>query len=335
METLMHSPKKVYVLTALVLFSTLIVQVWASPNPTLTLQGGGITIDLTYPEDAHPEENIWHNATITANTAVTLNNLTMVIQAPVNSTWQTVFTGKDERNIFMQENSSFQWSMGPLLLPPNVNGTVQCFIFLKTSSVDNISTTIYTTHVSELTFSEMQTLYNNYETLLANFNDLSNNYTISVEALNLLTTQHAELQKKYNSEIAAYHTLLNSKDQISQEYNNLNANYKAKLTELSASQSDYETLNTTKNNLQTSYTTLQNVYNNLNQKYSNLLAQLSTLQEEANELPISRTLLFIALMAVAGLVALIVYLKRKKPEPYMVIRKETVTVPQDEENPPP
>jgi hypothetical protein len=335
METLMHSPKKVYVLTALVLFSTLIVQVWASPNPTLTLQGGGITIDLTYPEEAHPEENIWHNATITANTAVTLNNLTMVIQAPVNSTWQTVFTGKDERNIFMQENSSFQWSMGPLLLPPNVNGTVQCFIFLKTSSVDNISTTIYTTHVSELTFSEMQTLYNNYETLLANFNDLSNNYTISVEALNLLTTQHAELQKKYNSEIAAYHTLLNSKDQISQEYNNLNANYKAKLTELSASQSDYETLNTIKNNLQTSYTTLQNVYNNLNQTYSNLLAQLSTLQEEANELPISRTLLFIALMAVAGLVALIVYLKRKKPEPYMVIRKETVTVPQDEENPPP
>ena len=129
--------------------------------------------------------------------------------------------------------------------------------------------------------------------------------------------------------------MLNSKDQISQEYNNLNANYKAKLTELSASQSDYETLNTTKNNLQTSYTTLQNVYNNLNQTYSNLLAQLSTLQEEANELPISRTLLFIALMAVAGLVALIVYLKRKKPEPYMVIRKETVTVPQDEENPPP
>ena len=331
----MHSPKKVYVLTALVLFSTLIVQVWASPNPTLTLQGGGITIDLTYPEEAHPEENIWHNATITANTAVTLNNLTMVIQAPVNSTWQTVFTGKDERNIFMQENSSFQWSMGPLLLPPNVNGTVQCFIFLKTSSVDNISTTIYTTHVSELTFSEMQTLYNNYETLLANFNDLSNNYTISVEALNLLTTQHAELQKKYNSEIAAYNSLLNSKDQISQEYNNLNANYKAKLTELSASQSDYETLNTTKNNLQTSYTTLQNVYNNLNQKYSNLLAQLSTLQEEANELPISRTLLFISLIAVAGLVALIVYLKRKKPEPYVVIRKETVTVPQDEENPPP
>ena len=331
----MHSPKKVYVLIALVLFSTLIVQVWASPNPTLTLQGGGITIDLTYPEEAHPEENIWHNATITANTAVTLNNLTMVIQAPVNSTWQTVFTGKDERNIFMQENSSFQWSMGPLLLPPNVNGTVQCFIFLKTSSVDNISTTIYTTHVSELTFSEMQTLYNNYETLLANFNDLSNNYTISVEALNLLTTQHAELQKKYNSEIAAYNSLLNSKDQISQEYNNLNANYKAKLTELSASQSDYETLNTTKNNLQTSYTTLQNVYNNLNQTYGNLLAQLSTLQEEANELPISRTLLFIALMAVAGLVALIVYLKRKKPEPYMVIRKETVTVPQDEENPPP
>jgi hypothetical protein len=349
METLMHSPKKVYLLIGLILFSTLIAQVWASPNPTVTLHGGGITIDLTYPEEAHPEENIWHNATITANTAVTLNNLTMVIKAPVNSNWQTVFTGKDERNIFMQENSSFQWSMGPILLPPNANGTLQCFIFLKTSSVDNISTTIYTTHVSELTFSEMQTLYNemlanytllqtDYETLLNQYDGLLADYNSSVANYTSLLSQHTELQTKYNSQVAAYKSQLNSNEQLSQEYNNLNTNYKAKITELSASQSDYETLNTTKNNLQTSYTTLQNDYNTLNQTNNDLQKQLNDFQEDAkiidSDLTISQAFMFIALMAIAGLVALIVYLKRKKPEPYMVIRKETVTV-ENDENPPP
>ena len=333
METLMHSRKKVYLLITLVLFSTLTVQVWASPTTTVTFSSDGVTVEVTFPEEAHPTDDITHNVTITAHTDLALESFALFIYAPVNSSLLEIknrtFTWDFLENENLTSRIEFQ-------LPENTNGTLYCVMNFKTDQAPRDSSNLFfTTRVSELTFSEMQTLYNNYETLLANFNDLSNNYTISVEALNLLTTQHAELQKKYNSEIAAYNSLLNSKDQISQEYNNLNANYKAKLTELSASQSDYETLNTTKNNLQTSYTTLQNVYNNLNQKYSNLLAQLSTLQEEANELPISRTLLFIALMAVAGLVALIVYLKRKKPEPYMVIRKETVTVPQDEENPPP
>jgi type IV secretory pathway component VirB8 len=46
-----------------------------------------------------------------------------------------------------------------------------------------------------------------------------------------------------------------------------------------------------------------------------------------------RIVLFIFTITVAGLVALIIYIKRKKPEPYLVIRKETVAV-KTEESPP-
>jgi hypothetical protein len=40
--------------------------------------------------------------------------------------------------------------------------------------------------------------------------------------------------------------------------------------------------------------------------------------------------MFIFTVAVAALVAFIVYIKRKKQEPYVVIRKETVSVNPDE-----
>ena len=348
METLMHSWKKVYLLIALVLFSTLIVQVRASPTTTMTFSSDGVTIDVTFPEEVHPLENITHNVTITAQTTLTLS-FALFVYAPVDSIFQEV-TNQTFTNFPFSENQT-QLNRVELQLPENTNGTLYCVMTFQTNLATSYSSFMfYTTHVSELTFSEMQTLYNemlanytllqtDYETLLNQYDGLLVNYNNSLANYTALLTQNTELQAKYDSQVAAYNSQLSSNNQLSQEYNNLNANYKAKLTELSTSQSDYQTLNTTKNNLQTNYTTLQNVYNTLNQTYNNLQTQLNNLRtqinNEANEITISRTFMFIALMAVAGLVALIVYLKRKKPEPYMVIRKETVTVPQDEENPPP
>jgi hypothetical protein len=329
----MHSPKKVYLLTALVLFSTLIVQVWSSPNPTATFRGGGVTISLSYPEEAYPNTNITHDITITANSYLIWMDIEVLIYAPMNSTLQLIKTQPFSSGILDENNSLV--SGFPIILTDQVNGTLFCVITAQTDqTTDALSYSFYTTRVSEITFSDVQALYDKYQSLFDNFTDLSLKYNSSVEALNLLTTQHAELQTKYDSEVAAYNSLLSSNNQLSQEYNNLNANYKAKLTQLSASQSDYEKLNTTKNNLQTSYTTLQNVYNSLNQTYSDLLEQLDNLRQNLNhsesEAALSNTFMFIALMAVAGLVALIVYLKRKKPEPYMVIRKETVALENDE-----
>jgi type IV secretory pathway component VirB8 len=66
-----------------------------------------------------------------------------------------------------------------------------------------------------------------------------------------------------------------------------------------------------------------------------LKTQLADLQEnyDVSEGAVNsyRVVMFMCVVAVGSLIALIVYLKRKKEEPYVVIRKETVNMKSDEE----
>src|SRR4030042_6317818 len=101
----MHTKKVVCFFIVLLLFSTVTCSVGALPDTTVTFRGGGITINLTYPEEAHPNDNIWHNATLTANIALTLRNLTLVIRSPVDSVWQDV-TSWSLSNRVLQENAN-------------------------------------------------------------------------------------------------------------------------------------------------------------------------------------------------------------------------------------
>jgi len=418
-----------YFLTTLLLFSVLIFSV-SAPTTTVSFRGGGVTIDLTFPEEAHPAESIWHNATITANTALTLNNLTVVIKAPVNSSWQEVFIGKDERNIFMTENSSFPWPMGPFPLPQETNGTLYCFMYVKTNqSVYYSSYTFYTTRVSNLTFSEMQSLYYGmlanhtalqaeyatllnerdsllanytslfvdytalrslYDGLLINYTTLQTNYTTLVNEYNTLLVKYDstfanytallsehnnllanytalqanyttlmnehnsllanytslfanytallsernELLAKYNAQVATYDSLSNSYNKLSGDYNTLDSNYKSQRSNYNALQADYTALNSTRYSLQANYTSLQAVYDALNKTYNDLLTELSDLQQRntfsESALNTDRIVMFIFIVTVACLIAFIIYIKRKQPEPYVVIRKETVAVKPDE-----
>ncbi len=342
----MPAKKIVCFFIVLLLFSTLTCSVGASSDTTVSFRGAGITINLTYPDEARPAESIWHNATIIANTALTLRNLTVVIKAPVNSSWQEVFTGKDERNIFMQQNDSFPWSMGPILLPQGVNGKLACFIYVNTSqSTDYATYTFYTTHASEPTLSEMQNLYNemlanytilqaNYSTLLNEYNGLLANYSSLFAIYTALLSERNALWAQYNAQVATYESLLNSYNKLSDDYDALNANYRSKLSELGALQSDYESLNSTRYSLQADNEALQADYDELKQTNTELQNELANLQERItrseNDLNSNRIVMFIFTVAVAALVAFIVYIKRKKQEPYVVIRKETVSVNPDE-----
>jgi hypothetical protein len=67
----------------LLFLSTLTCSVGASSDPTVTFRGAGVTIDLTYPEEAHPEDSITHNVTITANTDLDSVSVALFIYAPV------------------------------------------------------------------------------------------------------------------------------------------------------------------------------------------------------------------------------------------------------------
>lgn len=74
----------------LLLLSTLTCSVRALSDTTVTFRGAGVTIDLTFPDEAHPLDNIAHDLTITANTGMILQNFTVSIKAPVNSGWQEI-----------------------------------------------------------------------------------------------------------------------------------------------------------------------------------------------------------------------------------------------------
>jgi hypothetical protein len=60
-----------------------------------------------------------------------------------------------------------------------------------------------------------------------------------------------------------------------------------------------------------------------------LQSQLTDSQDAVN---MGNIVMFIFLVAVAVLIAFIVYIKRKQEDPYLVIRKETVSMKSDEDS---
>jgi len=339
----MRAKKTVYFFIVLLLFSTLTCSVGALPDATVTFSGAGVTIDVTYPVEAHPNTTIPHNIAITANTAVTFN-FTVVIRAPVEPGWEVVFADKLPDNWYLSANTTLEWPIQTNRLPEDANGKLSFFMNVSTSQGTDYATyTFYTTHVSEPTLSEMQSLYygmlanySNYETLLDEYDDLLTRYNSSLANYTALLSEHNELSAKYNSQVANYQALLDNYNKLSDDYDALNANYRSKLSELGALQSDYSELNSTRDSLQSSYDTLQAIYTDLNKTYIDLQTAFANLQEiydgSVNSLNSDRIVMFIFTMVVAALVAFIIYIKRKKQEPYVVIRKETVSVNPDEKS---
>jgi hypothetical protein len=197
-------------LCILLLFSAVIGSVHAEPT-TVTFHGVGVTIDLTFPEEAHPAESISHNISITANTDLTLQNFTIFIYAPVGPNWQEI-KNQTITNLDLSENQSFTSRLG-FTLPQEANGTLSCFLYVLTSkSTDYLSITFYTTRVSVLTFSEMQSLYNemlaNYTSLVEDYDGLLANYSSLLTEYETLLSQHNSLSAQYASSVSTYETLL-------------------------------------------------------------------------------------------------------------------------------
>jgi predicted nuclease with TOPRIM domain len=336
----MRARKVIALLIMMLFFTGLICSVGASSTTTVSFRGIGVTVDLTFPEEAHPLENISHNVTITANTALTIQNFTIFIYAPVNSSWQEV-KNQTITSFDLWQNQNITSRIG-FILPQEANGTLSCFIYVRTDqSADYVSTTFYTTRVSNLTFTEMESLYNEmlanyttlkaqYETKLNEYNSLSANYSSLFANYTAILSENNNLLDKYNAQVASYESLLNSNNNLSDEYDKLSSNYQSKITDYNTLQADYKTLNSTKNSLQTTYNTLKAAYDGLSQDYINLQDELTglrdTISSSENALNSDRIVMLIFVAAVAGLVAFIIYIRQKSKEPYVVIRKETVAV---------
>jgi len=335
----MRAKRIVYFFIVLLLFSGLMYSTCALSINNVSFNGVGVTIDLTFPEESYPNRTITHNLTITANGDLKLQNFTLFIYAPINSALQHI---ENETAVLpMQENQSLPIIIS-IRLPENVNGRLYCVMYVETEidqTIEHSSCTFYTTLVSEPTFSEMFANYTSlqadYETLLSEYDDLLTNCSSLLANYKALLSEHNQLTADYNSKVAAYASLLAQYNKLSDDYDALNANYRSKITELGDLQTNYDDLNTTRYNLQASYNTLQTIYEGLNQTYTDLQTELTNLQERINVsegvLNSDRIVMFIFTVAVAALIAFIVYLKRKKEEPYVVIRKETVSMKSDED----
>jgi hypothetical protein len=343
----MQAKKVVCFLVALLLSLGLNSSVNALTDTNVSFTGGGIKIDLTYPEEAHPEESIVHNVTITANVNLTLQNFTMIVYAPVNSSWQeatSLIIGSRDMTKNQNRIEEIRFT-----LPKHTSGTLNCLIHIQSNQTsDTLTYKFFTTRVSELTFSEMQTLYNDmlanytilkadYETKLSEYNGLLTNFSSLLANYTALLSEHNQLTKDYNSQVSTYEALLAKNNKLSNDYDTLSASYNAKTSELGNLQTNYNELNTTRYGLQTSLDTLQAVYDALNQTYTNLQHDFNDLQKNLNDLQkdfktsegivgADRVVMLIFIVTLAALIVFIVYIKRKKQEPYLVIRKETVNV---------
>jgi len=337
----MQAKKTGYFLITLLLLSGLICSVGASTT-TVSFRGGGVTIDLTFPEEAHPNTTITHNVTITAHTDLSLQSFTLFIYAPVNATWQEVKNRTISWDFLENETLT---SRIEFQLPQDTNGTLYCEMTVQTDQTAEASSyRFYTTRISELTFSEMQSMYYgmlanytslqaDYQSLLNEYNDLLANYTSLFANYTALLSEHNDLLTNYDTQVANYQTLLNSYNKLSSDYNTLDSNYRSQLSKYNALQADYNSLNSTFYSVQGNYTLLQGnftdlqaVYDALKETYNNSLSDLNNLQGTVDA---DNIVMFIFVVTVACLVAFIIYIKRKKEEPYVVIRKETVAMKPD------
>jgi len=340
----MQTTKTLCLLCTLLLFFWSLTTADALANSNVSFQSVGVTINLAFPPEAHPTDNISHNLTITANSALTIQNFTIAVYAPVNSSSQLVKT-QTLTSFDLQQNQNFSSNLA-LTLPSATNGTLSCFIYLLTDhSADYFSATFYTTQISSLTFSEMQKTYNElvanyttvqsaYNTLLQNYDGLLANYSSLLSDYTSLQNKYDSLSTDYNSSVASHQALLKTYNAQLGEYTTLNSNYHTLQGKDNALQTDYDLLNSSRYLIQASYDALNATYTSLNQTYVDLESQIRNftqrISDSENALNSDKIVMGIFIATLVCLIALIAYMKKKETNPYLVIRKETVTVKPDQ-----
>ena len=271
----------------------------------VSIQSAGILIDVTFPEEAHSTETITHNVTITAHAILTLQNFTMVINATVDTSWQQVYKEQIiSHSMELNENLTIQMTF---TLPQMTHERLSCYIYALTDKPPEDSIyTFYSTYVRSMTYDE---LLGEYNTLLTNYSSLISEYQILLSSYNDLSDEHVALNSEYNSLLNQYDGLQTSYISLNSSYHALQGNYSTLLASISSLETDYESLNQT-------YT---------------LLVQETGIMQQSNDAlsaDLNKTLIImsIPIVAVAIAIALLIYMKRKGPEPYIVVRKETVAL---------
>ena len=296
-----------YFLLVVLLNSLLLSGTLAISTPSLFFHGVGLTVNLDYPEEAHPTEEIYHNVTITSKTDLTIINFTLTIYGTVNQTQQEITNLALFSWTLDQNNNNTLTNRINFTLPQETFGRLYCTLYAKTNQdTDYFFTSFYTTHVQTITFSELLIDYNQ---LLANYTNNQIIYDSLLARYESLENQKDILDSTYDSQIDLYNSLQS-------KYTSLNTNY-------TASQENFNSLNNNYTVLNQTNTDLEQDIINLEQKMTDAEQQI-VIKEDA--LTIDRNLMVVFILILVGLIGLIIYLRNKQKEPYVVIRKETVSV---------
>ena len=345
----MHAKKTGCFLSLLLLSTAFLFTVDALPDSTASFRGVGVTIDLTFPEEASPLDNIFHNLTITAYNFVNSLNITLVIYAPIDLAWQIIDSPHNIPWLFpLNVNKSLPTAEINFTLPQNANGLLKCKLYVQTNqTTDYPSFIFYTTLVSEPTFSEMQTLYNemkanytllqeNYAALMNDYNGLWADYSTLFDNYTALVSEHNELLTEYSAQVASYEALEKKYKNLQSEVSSLSSSLNTKSSDYNSLQTSFGSLNSTFSSLEGNYTELQGNYTVLEGFYNSLNDVRTQLEDDYSDLQsssdVNRVVMFILVMIVAGLIALIIYIRRRESEPYVIIRKETVALKPDKKS---
>ena len=264
----------------------------ASPTNSVSWEGAGVVIYFEFPEEAHPTDSITLNLTTTAQVGLKLQNFTFLIEVLVNESWQQVYK-EQVLQLNMVQNDSFTRQVW-FTLPQNAHEALYCYMYVQTDKAPGLPPTyvFYATHVRTVTYDELLT---DYETLLDSYTALS--------------TQYDGLNSTYNS-------LLN-------QYNSLQATFESL-------NSSYFTQKATYDELKTNYDSLEANYKTLNQTYYALKAEndslSNTVDTKETELTTTRNIVYALIAVTVALAAVLIYIKKIRSEPYVVLRKETVAL---------
>ncbi len=110
--------------------------------------------------------------------------------------------------------------------------------------------------------------------------------------------------------------LLNQHKSLQATFQSLNSSYLAQEVTLDASEDDYDSL-------EANYTALKQTYDALKVDSNSLR---TAIDKRDNELIMSRYSMYVLIVVVVALLALVVYLKKGKSDPYVIFRKETVAL---------
>ena len=271
----------------------------ASAVGNVSFRGAGVVIDMEFPEEAHPTDTVTLNVTITALLALKLQNFTLVIKVLVDTGWQQVY--KEQMLSLSMDPGEVLVRLVWFTLPKEAHEVLYCEMYVLTDKAPSLPATYIfnATHVRTVTYDE----------LLANYSSLLTDYETLLGSYNALLAQYRGLNSTYNSLLI--------------QYNSLQATFESLNSSFFTQKAAYDTLRTDHDSLEASYKTLNQTYYALTTENDSLKNTVGTRE---TELTMTRNGVYVLVVVTVALAALIIYNKKKKSEPYVVLRKETVTL---------